>query len=162
MRGCITYHKNYRSKMNVRRMNVRKTKIVCTIGPASDSVETLKQLIENGMDVARLNFSHGNYTEHQQRISNIRQAAEEMNQTVSILLDTRGPEIRNQSFKGGHEELERGATVSISMSEVEGTAERFSVTYQGLIDDVKVGTIISLDDGLIELKVQAIDHEKGE
>jgi len=141
---------------------MRKTKIVCTIGPASESIATLKQLMENGMDVARLNFSHGNYEEHKQRIADIRKAAHEMNKTVSILLDTQGPEIRTHSFKEGQAQLNRGETVTISMNEVEGTAERFSVTYEGLMDDVDVGTIISLDDGLIELKVQKIDEEKKE
>ena len=141
---------------------MRKTKIVCTIGPASESIATLKQLMENGMDVARLNFSHGNYEEHKQRIADIRKAAHEMNKTVSILLDTQGPEIRTHTFKEGQAQLNRGETVTISMNEVEGTAERFSVTYEGLMDDVDVGTIISLDDGLIELKVQKIDEEKKE
>src|SRR5699024_3508824 len=123
---------------------------------------TLKQLMENGMDVARLNFSHGNYEEHKQRIADIRKAAHEMNKTVSILLDTQGPEIRTHTFKEGQAQLNRGETVTISMNEVEGTAERFSLTYEGLMDDVDVGTIISLDDGLIELKVQKIDEEKKE
>lgn len=141
---------------------MRKTKIVCTIGPASESLETLKQLIENGMDVARLNFSHGDYEEHKQRIKNIRQAAEEMDKTISILLDTQGPEIRTKTFQGGEAILERGSTVYIAMKDIEGTAERFSVTYKGLINDVKKGTTISLDDGLIELEVISVDHEAEE
>lgn len=141
---------------------MRKTKIVCTIGPASESLETLKQLIENGMDVARLNFSHGDYEEHKQRIKNIRQAAEEMDKTISILLDTQGPEIRTKTFQGGEAVLERGSTVYITMKDIEGTAERFSVTYKGLINDVKKGTTISLDDGLIELEVISVDHEAEE
>lgn len=141
---------------------MRKTKIVCTIGPASESMDTLKKLIANGMDVARLNFSHGNYEEHKQRIQNIREAAKQMNKTVSILLDTQGPEIRTKTFKGGEAVLNRGSFVSISMKEIEGTAERFSVTYEGLIDDVDVGTSISLDDGLIELEVVEVDHEREE
>lgn len=141
---------------------MRKTKIVCTIGPASESPETLKKLIENGMDVARLNFSHGDYNEHEQRIKNIRQAAKETGKTISILLDTQGPEIRTKTFQGGEAVLERGSTVYITMKDIEGTAERFSVTYKGLINDVKVGTIISLDDGLIELEVISIDHEREE
>ncbi|MBO1003397.1 pyruvate kinase [Pseudogracilibacillus auburnensis] len=141
---------------------MRKTKIVCTIGPASESVDILEQLISNGMDVARLNFSHGDYEEHKQRIENIREAAKKMNKTVSILLDTQGPEIRTKTFKGGKAMLNRGDVVYICMKEIEGTAERFSVTYKGLIDDVEIGTRISLDDGLIELEVVAIDHEQEE
>src|SRR5690606_28060708 len=120
---------------------MRKTKIVCTIGPASESVEIIKQLIENGMDVARLNFSHGNYEEHKRRIENIRQAAKELNKPVAILLDTQGPEIRTKTFKGGEAQLNRGEIVYITMKGVEGTAERFTVTYKGLINDVEIGTI---------------------
>lgn len=141
---------------------MRKTKIVCTIGPASESIETLKQLFRNGMDVARLNFSHGTYEEHKMRIENIRKVAAELNKTVAILLDTQGPEIRTRTFKDGEAKLNRGDIVYISMKDIEGTAERFAVTYEGLIDDVQVGTSISLDDGLIELEVVAIDHERQE
>lgn len=110
-----------------------KTKIVCTIGPASESVETLKQLIESGMNVARLNFSHGDHEEHRNRIRNIRQAAEETGRSVAIMLDTKGPEIRTGQFKGGQAYLEEGSTVYLTMEDVEGTAERFSLTYSGLI-----------------------------
>src|SRR5690625_3086472 len=100
---------------------MRKTKIVCTIGPASESVDKLKQLIANGMDVARLNFSHGDYDEHRERIQNIRQIAKEMNKTVAILLDTQGPEIRTKTFKDGEAQLNRGEFVYITMKDVEGT-----------------------------------------
>lgn len=141
---------------------MRKTKIVCTIGPASESEEMLAKLMKNGMDVARLNFSHGDYAEHQMRIDRIRDVAQKLGKTVSILLDTQGPEIRTTTFKGGEAYLSRDEIVYITMKEVEGTAERFSVTYKGLINDVKVGTKISLDDGLIELKVLEIDHEQEE
>lgn len=141
---------------------MRKTKIVCTIGPASESIDKLKQLMESGMNVARLNFSHGDYEEHAGRIKNIREVADQLNKNVAILLDTQGPEIRTQSFKDGEAYLDEGAEVRLSMEEVEGTKERFSITYNGLIDDVEVGTIISLDDGLIQLKVIELDHEHGE
>lgn len=141
---------------------MRKTKIVCTIGPASESLDTLKKLMEAGMNVARLNFSHGDFSEHSQRIKNIRQAAREVNKTIAILLDTQGPEIRTKFFKDGEAYLEKDETVFLTMKDVEGTKERFSVTYKQLIDDVKIGTVISLDDGLIELKVVNIDHEEEE
>ena len=141
---------------------LRRTKIVCTIGPASEDVETLKKIMKNGMDVARLNFSHGDYDEHRQRIKNIRQAAKEVGKVVSILLDTQGPEIRTKTFKDGEAMLERNAIVYITMKDIEGTGERFTVTYKGLIDDVEVGTLISLDDGLIQLEVLEIDHEAKE
>src|SRR5690625_455427 len=114
------------------------------------------------MDVARLNFSHGDYDEHRQRIKNIRQAAKEVGEVVSILLDTQGPEIRTKTFKDGEAMLERNAIVYITMKEIEGTGERFTITYKGLIDDVEVGTLISLDDGLIQLEVFEIDHESEE
>ncbi len=141
---------------------MRNTKIVCTIGPASESIEKLEQLIDAGMNVARLNFSHGDYEEHGQRIKNIRQAAKNKGKTVAILLDTKGPEIRTGNFKNGQDEIVEGSTVYISMKEVEGTAERFSVTYDGLIHDVQKGSKILLDDGLIELEVQDIDKENME
>ncbi|MFC0301959.1 pyruvate kinase [Virgibacillus soli] len=141
---------------------MRKTKIVCTIGPASESVETLEQLIKAGMNVARLNFSHGNYEEHGKRIENIRKAAEKLHTTVAILLDTKGPEIRTGIFKEGQANIEQGNNVYLSMQEVEGTAERFSVSYEGLINDVHEGSKILIDDGLIELEVTEINHEQHE
>ncbi|WP_284139819.1 MULTISPECIES: pyruvate kinase [unclassified Virgibacillus] len=141
---------------------MRKTKIVCTIGPASESIETLEQLIEAGMNVARLNFSHGDYEEHGKRIENIRKAAKNKDKTIAILLDTKGPEIRTGTFKEGQAELQEGQEVIICMDDVEGTAERFSVTYDGLIHDVQAGSRILLDDGLIELEVVSIDMDKKE
>ena len=141
---------------------MKKTKIVCTIGPASESIDTLKQLINAGMNVARLNFSHGDYEEHGNRINNIKLAAKEVGKSIAILLDTKGPEIRTGTFIDGQAEIVKGSIVHISMKEVEGTAERFSVTYKELIDDVHVGSKILLDDGLIELKVSDIDHDKEE
>ncbi len=141
---------------------MRNTKIVCTIGPASETIEKLEKLIEAGMNVARLNFSHGDFEEHGARIQNIRQAAENTGKTVAILLDTKGPEIRTGNFKNGQADIEKNSTVYVSMKETEGTAERFSVTYEGLINDVHVGSKILLDDGLIELEVKDIDQENQE
>jgi pyruvate kinase len=137
---------------------MRKTKIVCTIGPASESVEKLTQLMEAGMNVARLNFSHGDHDEHGQRIKNIREAAKKINKNVAILLDTKGPEIRTHNMVNGAIELEVGKQVTISMNEVEGTPEKFSVTYEGLIDDVDSGSKILLDDGLIGLEVLEVNR----
>ena len=141
---------------------MRKTKIVCTIGPASESIEKLTQLIEAGMNVARLNFSHGNYEEHGERIRNIREAAEKTNKTIAILLDTKGPEIRTHNMENDAIELRAGNEIIISMKEVVGTEERFSVTYSGLIDDIKSGSKILLDDGLIGLEVEKIDQTNKE
>ncbi|WP_153464758.1 pyruvate kinase [Sediminibacillus terrae] len=141
---------------------MRKTKIVSTIGPASESVEMLTKLMEAGMNVARLNFSHGDFEEHGQRIKNIREAAEKTGKTVAILLDTKGPEIRTGTLNGGEAQLTKGDTVYVSMEDIEGSAERISVTYPDLINDVHVGSKLLLDDGLIELEVQEILKEKNE
>ncbi len=141
---------------------MRKTKIVCTIGPASESIEKLTQLMEAGMNVARLNFSHGNFEEHGERIKNIREASEKVGKNIAILLDTKGPEIRTHNMVNGTIELQVGTKCIISMTEVEGTPEKFSVTYEGLIDDVQVGSKILLDDGLIGLEVEQLDKENGE
>ncbi|MEC2078156.1 pyruvate kinase [Metabacillus fastidiosus] len=141
---------------------MRKTKIVCTIGPASESYEKLSELMEAGMNVARLNFSHGDFEEHGSRIENIRKAAAKLNKNVAILLDTKGPEIRTHTMKDGAIELEAGSEVIVSMKEVIGTTEKFSITYEGLIDDVHIGSTILLDDGLIGLEVIGVDHANNE
>ncbi|KAB7668008.1 pyruvate kinase [Bacillus sp. B1-b2] len=141
---------------------MRKTKIVCTIGPASESIEKLTQLMQAGMNVARLNFSHGDFEEHGARIKNIREAAEITGSNIAILLDTKGPEIRTNNMKDGAIELVSGNDIIVSMKEVEGTTEKFSVTYEGLIEDVQVGSKILLDDGLIGLEVTGVDNAAGE
>jgi pyruvate kinase len=141
---------------------LRKTKIVCTIGPASESVEKLIELINAGMNVSRLNFSHGNFEEHGQRIKNIREAAKLTGKTVAILLDTKGPEIRTHNMVNGAIELKAGENIIISMEEIEGTTEIFSITYPGLIEDVHVGSRILLDDGLIGLEVTNVDKIKNQ
>src|SRR5690625_4729324 len=121
---------------------MRKTKIVCTIGPASESKETLTELIKAGMNVARLNFSHGDFEEHGQRIKNIREAANKLNRPIAILLDTKGPEIRTMDFEGGEAIITKGDTVRITSKDVLGTKERFATTYEDLIHDVEVGSRI--------------------
>ena len=141
---------------------MRKTKIVCTIGPASESIEKLVQLIEAGMNVARLNFSHGNHEEHAVRIRNIREASEKAGKQVAILLDTKGPEIRTNNMENDSIELVAGNEIIISMNEVLGTPEKFSITYEGLLHDVHPGSKILLDDGLIGLEVLKIDKVRKE
>ncbi|GIN66822.1 pyruvate kinase [Bacillus sonorensis] len=141
---------------------MRKTKIVCTIGPASESVEKLTQLMEAGMNVARLNFSHGDFEEHGARIKNIREAASKLGKDIGILLDTKGPEIRTHTMENGAIELEAGAELIVSMEEVIGTTEKISVTYDGLIHDVSKGSTILLDDGLIGLEVLEVNADKRE
>ena len=141
---------------------MRKTKIVCTIGPASESVEKLVELINSGLNVCRLNFSHGDFEEHGARIVNIREAAKQTGKTVGILLDTKGPEIRTNTMENGAIELQEGSEIIVSMTEVVGTTEKFSITYPGLIEDVHVGSKILLDDGLIGLEVLDINKIDGE
>lgn len=141
---------------------MRKTKIVCTIGPASESEEMLEKLMNAGMNVARLNFSHGSHEEHKARIDSIRKVSKKLGKTIGILLDTKGHEIRTHDMKDGLIVLEKGKEVIVSMSQVEGTHEKFSVTYEDLINDVQIGSYILLDDGLVELQVKDIDKDKGE
>ncbi|AOA01897.1 pyruvate kinase [Carnobacterium maltaromaticum] len=141
---------------------MKKTKIVCTIGPASESVETLVKLIEAGMNVCRLNFSHGDFEEHGARIKNIREASKITGKMVAILLDTKGPEIRTHNMKDGKVEFTTGDVERISMTEVEGDNTRFSVSYPELINDVNPGSHILLDDGLIDLEVTDIDRAANE
>lgn len=141
---------------------MKKTKIVCTIGPASESVEKLVELIEAGMNVCRLNFSHGDHEEHLARIKNIREASRQTGKMVAILLDTKGPEIRTHDMEDGKIELSTGDVVRVSMTQVLGTKEKFSISYPELIDDVQPGSIILLDDGLVGLTVTEIDKDAGE
>ena len=140
---------------------MRKTKIVCTIGPASESEEMLEKLIMAGMNVARLNFSHGSHEEHGARITRIRHVAKRLNKIVGILLDTKGPEIRTHKMENDAIELTTGQPIAISTTEVLGNSDVFSITYEKLIEDVNEGSIILLDDGLIELEVESIDQAAG-
>ncbi|CAM3450291.1 pyruvate kinase [Marinicrinis lubricantis] len=132
---------------------MRKTKIVCTIGPASESLENTKKLIEAGMNVARLNFSHGDFDEHGNRIKNIRQASQELNKTVAILLDTKGPEIRTGKLKEEPIELVQDEFITLTTEEILGDKDRISITYADLPKDVEPGSTILIDDGLIGLTV---------
>ena len=142
---------------------MKKTKIVCTIGPASESVEKLVELMNNGMNVARLNFSHGDFEEHGARIKNIHEAEKISGKSVPILLDTKGPEIRTHNMGGdGKVAFQTGDIVRVSMTEVAGTREKFSVSYPGLINDIEIGGSILLDDGLVGLEVLELDKANGE
>lgn len=141
---------------------MKKTKIVCTLGPASDDLDTLVKLIESGMNVARFNFSHGNHEEQGTKMARLKEAAKITGESIGILLDTKGPEIRTHLMAEEVIELQKGETIRISMTEVAGTNDKFSVTYPDLINDVAVGDHILLDDGLIDLQVTDIEHDKGE
>ena len=135
---------------------MRKTKIICTLGPSTDKGDVLRELIANGMNVARFNFSHGSYEEHGGRLANLKALREELGKPVAALLDTKGPEIRLKEFKNGVEMLEVGQTFTLTTREVEGTKEICSVTYKDLPHDVHEGGTIMLDDGLIMLRIEKV------
>lgn len=132
---------------------LKKTKIVCTIGPASENPEILEQLINNGMNVARLNFSHGTHEEHLAKIKTIRRIRRKLNAPVAIMLDTKGPEIRTGNFKVDEIFLKPGDIFTLTTRDVEGDQSIVSVSYDGLPDDVSVGSEIYIDDGLVQLEV---------
>ena len=135
---------------------MRKTKIVCTLGPATDGEGVLREMMLAGMNVARFNFSHGSYEEHKGRLDMLKAIRTELGKPVAALLDTKGPEIRLKEFKNGVEMLEAGQTFTLTTREVEGTKEICSITYKDLPQDVHEGGIIMLDDGLIKLAIKSV------
>jgi len=138
---------------------MRKTKIVCTIGPASDDKETLRQMILAGMNVARLNFSHGSHEEHHARVERLKALREEMKAPLALMLDTKGPEIRIGRFKDGAIQLEAGDTFTLTTRPREGGQDGVTVNYERLPLYVRPGNSIMLDDGLIGLAVESVDGE---
>ena len=136
---------------------MRKTKIICTLGPSTDKDGVLCELIANGMNVARFNFSHGSHEEHKGRLDLLKSLREELGKPVAALLDTKGPEIRLKDFKNGTEMLEAGQTFTLTTRDVEGTKEICSITYKDLPQDVAPGGTIMLDDGLIKLQIQTVN-----
>ena len=139
--------------------NIKKTKIVCTLGPASENEETLRELIKNGLNVCRLNFSHGSHEEHKGRMDLVKKLREELNMPTAILLDTKGPEIRTGKFDVPEVFLEEGQTFTITMKDVIGDKERCTVSYKGLANDVKPGDTILIDDGLVGLTVKEVNND---
>ena len=139
---------------------MRKTKIVCTIGPASEKYEILKELIEKGMNVMRLNFSHGDFKEHGNRIKLVREISEELNKNVGIMLDTKGPEIRTKKFEGKVLLNQGKEFIIYTKEDVLGDSTRCSVTYEDLYKDVEVGGKILIDDGLVALEIKNIEEGK--
>ncbi|WP_419025175.1 pyruvate kinase [Emergencia sp.] len=133
---------------------MRKTKIVCTVGPASKERETLKNMLLAGMNVARLNFSHGTHEEHKQTIENFRKVRDELGIPAAVLLDTRGPEIRIKNFEKGQELLDDGQVFTITTRDVIGTKEIVSVTYKDFPQEVKAGNLVLINDGKIVIKVE--------
>ena len=140
--------------------SAKKTKIVCTLGPASQSEDVLKKLIQNGLNVCRFNFSHGSHEEHKGRMDVVKKVREELNKPVAILLDTKGPEIRTGEFSDPEVFLEAGSKFIITMADVVGTKDICTVSYKGLVEDVVKGDLILIDDGLVGLRVEDIIGEE--
>ena len=133
---------------------MKKTKVVCTMGPNTNDRELMRKLIQNGMDVARFNFSHGDHEEQKGRMDMLKELREEEHATTAILLDTKGPEIRTGVLKDGKKiKLETGKTFTLTTEDIVGDENKVSITYKGLAEDVSEGKIILIDDGLIGLKV---------
>ena len=141
---------------------MKKTKIVCTIGPKTESEEMLAKMLDAGMNVMRLNFSHGDYAEHGQRIQNLRNVMSKTGKTAAILLDTKGPEIRTMKLEGGNDvSLKAGQTFTFTTDKsVIGNSEMVAVTYEGFTTDLSVGNTVLVDDGLIGMEVTAIEGNK--
>ena len=135
---------------------MKKTKIVCTMGPNSNDENIMRQLVKEGMDIARFNFSHGSHEEQKGRMDMLKKIREEEKKPVAILLDTKGPEIRLVEFEKGKTELKTGQTFTLTTDDILGTDERVSITYKNLADDVKPGDHILIDDGLVGLEVVEI------
>ena len=132
---------------------MRKTKIICTIGPASENEETLTKMCQAGMDVARLNFSHGSHEEHQKKIDLIKKVRKNLSLPIAIMLDTKGPEYRIKTFENGKIQLEEGATFTLTTEDIVGNEQRVAVNYKNLIENLKVGDRILVNNGLIILEV---------
>ena len=135
---------------------MRKTKIICTLGPSTDDDDILRRLMIEGMNVARFNFSHGDHAQHKRNMERIMKFRTELNLPVATLLDTKGPEIRVKDFKNGKIELKPGQTFTLTTDEVEGDEKMVSITYKNLVNDVKPGNTILIDDGLIEMTVEQV------
>ena len=135
---------------------MRKTKIICTLGPASESEDVLRKLMIEGMNVARFNFSHGTHAEQLEKLNRVKRLREELNLPVAALLDTKGPEIRLKQFEKGKVELKTDQKFTLTTNEVSGTEEIVSITYKDLPKDVSVGGRILIDDGLIELRIDDV------
>lgn len=139
---------------------MRKTKIICTLGPSTDKEGVLETLIQEGMDVARFNFSHGSHREQKERLIKLQEIRERFGRPVAALLDTKGPEIRIRTFKEGKAELVEGQEFTLTSEDIEGTNEKVSVTYEDLYKDLKPGDSVLIDDGLIGLEVVSIEGKE--
>jgi len=138
---------------------MRKTKIICTMGPATDDIEVLRAMARAGMNVARFNFSHGSHEEHKQRIDRVKAVREEYDLPIALLLDTKGPEIRTGDMQDGKIFLKKGEQIRLTPRACLGTPNKISITYPDLYQDVQAGTSILIDDGLIELRVEQTQEQ---
>lgn len=136
---------------------MKKTKIVCTMGPNTNDKDLMRKLVESGMDIARFNFSHGDHEEQKSRMDMLKEIREEVGSPVAILLDTKGPEIRTGLLRDGKKvNLEEGQIFTLTTEVIEGDERKVSITYDGLVEDLEIGKTILIDDGLIELKVKEL------
>ncbi|MBE5924380.1 MAG: pyruvate kinase [Lachnospiraceae bacterium] len=135
---------------------MRKTKIICTLGPSTEDDQVLRQLMLEGMNVARFNFSHGNHEGHKKNLDRVKKLRKELGLPIAALLDTKGPEIRIKDFKDGSVDLENGQTFTLTTREIEGDEKEVSITYKELVNDIKVGNKILIDDGLISMTVKKV------
>ena len=140
-------------------MDMRKTKVICTLGPAVDSEDMIRKLILSGMNCARFNFSHGTHESHLATLTRLRRVRDELGRPVAAMLDTKGPEIRIKTFKDGPITLTEGDKFVLTTQDVEGDSAHVSVTYANLHNEVEKGTRILIDDGLIELSVDSIQGQ---
>ncbi len=136
---------------------MRRAKIVATLGPATESYEMIRAIIDAGVDVARMNLSHGSYAEHEVRFANVRKAAEDAGRAVAILVDLQGPKIRLGKFSDGPHDLAVGDILRITTDDVVGTRDLVGTTFKGLADDVKPGDFLLIDDGKVRVQVESVD-----
>jgi pyruvate kinase len=140
---------------------MRKAKIVCTLGPATSSYEQIRTLIDAGMNVARMNLSHGTHDDHEKVYANIRRAADDLGRNVAVLVDLQGPKIRLGNFADGPHQLAVGDEFTITTEDVEGTKERVSTTFKGLPGDCRPGDVLLIDDGKVSVRVTDVSDTRG-
>ena len=138
---------------------IRRTKVICTLGPAVDSEEQIRKLIKAGMNCARFNFSHGSHESHLATLQKLRNVRDSLGKPVATMLDTKGPEIRTRSFENGSVELVKGQTLTLTTRDVTGTNEIVGVTYSNLHNELQPGCLVLIDDGLIGLRVKEVSGE---
>lgn len=138
---------------------MERTKLVGTMGPASENKDVLRELFKAGLNVARMNFSHGDHAEHLRRLTTVRELNEELGTNVALMLDTKGPEMRTNEFENGAVTIEKDSLVTLHFEEILGTEKAFSINYPGLYDDVQVGTVILVDDGYLQTEVISKDDK---